>query len=245
MRYRRAEDAMTGWWKTAIVVVGVMGVAALASARTLHPQRRAPRPAPSSGSMWPRPKVLEAARHAFECGRKAGHFRQPFVTIIDYSLPSTQPRLWVIDLARKKVLFRELVAHGRNSGDDIPVSFSNRPGSKMSSLGLFRTGETYWGKHGWAMRLDGLEPGFNENARDRAIVFHGADYVSPRSIAKLGHLGRSWGCPAVRRDVSSRIIHRIRGGTALFVYYPNDRWLKSSAFLSCDSEPNESVASTR
>lgn len=236
---------MTGRWKTAIVLVVVTGVAAVASARTLHPQRRVSRPVASSGSLWPRTKVLEAAEQAFECGRKAGHFQQPYVTIIDYSLPSTQPRLWVIDLARKKVLFRELVAHGRNSGDNVPVSFSDRPGSKMSSLGLFRTGETYWGKHGWAMRLDGLEPGFNENARDRAIVFHGADYVSPRSIAKLGHLGRSWGCPAVRRGVSGQIISRIRGGTALFAYYPDHDWLNRSTFLSCETRPSESVASTR
>jgi hypothetical protein len=233
---------MTGWWKTAVVMAGVLGVAAVASGRTLHPQRRAAAP---SSSLWPRPKVLEAARRAFECGREAGYFRQPLVTVIDYSLPSTQPRLWVIDLARRKVLFRELVAHGRNSGDELAVSFSDRPGSKMSSLGLFRTGEAYWGRHGWALRLDGLEPGYNENARDRAIVFHGADYVGTRSIAKLGFLGRSWGCPAVRREVSRNIINRIRGGTALFVYYPDTNWLNRSAFLQCGTQPVKSMASSR
>lgn len=236
---------MTGRWTIAIVVAGVMGVAAVASARSLHPQRRAQRPAATASSLWPRPKVLAAARNAFECGRRAGHFRQSLLTVIDYSLPSTQPRLWVIDLARNTVLFRELVAHGRNSGDRLALSFSNRPGSKMSSLGLFRTGETYWGKHGWAMRLDGLEPGFNENARDRAIVFHGADYVGPRAIDKLGFLGRSWGCPAVSRGVSRSIINRIRGGTALFAYYPDDDWLKRSAFLQCGSRTRNSVASNR
>jgi len=235
---------MIGRWTTAIVLAGVMCGAAIASARTLHPKRRPAHPAKST-SLWPRTEVLEAAKQAFECGRKAGYFRQPYVTVIDYSLPSTQPRLWVIDLAREKVLFRELVAHGRNSGENVAVSFSDRPGSKMSSLGLFRTGETYWGKHGWAMRLDGLEPGFNEHARDRAIVFHGADYVSPRSIAKLGHLGRSWGCPAVRRDVSRSIINRIRGGTALFAYYPDNNWLNGSAFLQCETGSTESVASSR
>jgi hypothetical protein len=235
---------MTGGWKTVIVAVSVLGVAAVASARSLHPQRRALRPSVSSSKLWPRPKVLEAAKHAFECGRKGGHFRQPLLTVIDYSLPSSEPRLWVIDLAKKTVLFRELVAHGRNSGEGRAEFFSDRPGSKMSSLGLYRTAETYWGVHGWALRLDGLEPGFNENARDRAIVLHGADYVGSRSIAKLGFLGRSWGCPAVRRDVSRSLINRIRGGTALFVYYPDDDWLGHSTFLRCGSRP-ASVASTR
>jgi len=234
---------MTGRWTTAIVLTGVLGVAVMASARPLHPQRRVSRPPAST--LWPRPKVLEAAKRALECGRQAGYFRQPLITVIDYSLPSTQARLWVIDLSKKKVLFRELVAHGRNSGDQFAVSFSNEPGSRMSSLGLFRTGETFWGRHGWALRLDGLEPGFNENARDRAIVFHGADYVGPRSIAKLGFLGRSWGCPAVRRGVSRNIINRIRGGTALFVYYPDDDWLNRSAFLQCGAQRRGSLASSR
>lgn len=232
-------------WKAALVLAGVLGIAAVASARTLHSQRRPANPSKHSSSLWPRPQVLEAARRAFECGRDAGYFRRSLLTVIDYSLPSTQPRLWVIDLARKQVLFRELVAHGRNSGEKRAVAFSDRPGSKMSSLGLFRTGETYWGKHGWAMRLDGLEPGYNENARDRAIVFHGADYVGPRSIAKLGFLGRSWGCPAVRREVSRSIINRIRGGTALFVYYPDDDWLSDSTFLRCGGRPTISAARAR
>jgi hypothetical protein len=220
------------------VVAVVCCIATVASARNVrrHIVRRpaitqthsAPR-----GTAWPRPKVLEAATRAFKCGRDAGYFHDPIVTIIDYSLPSTTPRLWVVDLARKKVLFHELVAHGLNSGEDRAVAFSDRPGSKMSSLGLFRTGETYWGKHGFALRLDGLEPGFNERARERAIVVHGADYVGAGSITKLGHLGRSWGCPAVGRDVSDSLINRISGGTALFAYYPDSRWLKGSDFLQC------------
>jgi hypothetical protein len=182
---------------------------------------------------WPRPHVLQAATRAFDCAREAGYFDDPTITIVDYSLPSTQPRLWVIDLAEKKILFHELVAHGRNSGEDRAIAFSDRPGSKMSSLGLYRTAETYSGKHGFSLRLDGLEPGFNDTARDRAIVLHGADYVGGGSIAKLGHLGRSWGCPAVRREVSRPLINRIRNGTALFVYYPDEDWLRSSPFAQC------------
>jgi hypothetical protein len=223
-----------------LVVAVVCVIAASASARSLRQQRHhrprsvAPAPyIPTKGTAWPRPKVLEAATRAFKCGRDAGYFRDSIITIIDYSLPSTTPRLWVVDLARKKVLFNELVAHGLNSGEDLAVAFSNRPGSKMSSLGLFRTAETYWGKHGFALRLDGLEPGFNESARERAIVLHGADYVDPGSITKLGHLGRSWGCPAVSRRVSGSLINRIQGGTALFAYYPDARWLKRSDFLQC------------
>jgi hypothetical protein len=177
--------------------------------------------------------VLEAASRAFECARAARHFDDSTITIIDYSLPSTEPRLWVIDLDRKKILFHELVAHGRNSGEDRAVTFSARPESKMSSLGLYRTAETYIGKHGLSLRLDGLEPGFNDTARERAIVLHGADYVSQRSIAKWGRLGRSWGCPAVGREVSRPLINRIRNGTALFVYYPDEDWLQSSRFSQC------------
>jgi hypothetical protein len=181
----------------------------------------------------PRAEVMDAARRAFACGQAAGHFAVPLITVIDYSLPSTQPRLWVIDLATDEVLFHELVAHGRNSGNNFATSFSDEPDSKQSSLGLFRTAEPYWGRHGYTLRLDGLEAGVNGRARERFIVLHGADYVGPDSIAHLGRLGRSWGCPAVSRDVSGPLIDRIRGGTALFVYYPDRVWMSSSAFLHC------------
>lgn len=218
-------------WRVAFVVAGVLGVSALASATTVRTHRGvAARPAKTP---WPQAKVLRAATRAYECARAAGYFDDPILTIIDYSLPSTQRRLWVIDLARKKILFHELVAHGRESGGNRAIAFSGAPGSKMSSLGLFRTAEAYWGKHGFALRLDGLEPGFNETARERAIVLHGADYVSPRSIAVLGRLGRSWGCPAVSREVSRPLITRIQNGTALFAYYPDSDWLSGSDFLQC------------
>lgn len=172
---------------------------------------------------------------AYRCGRAAGEFDSPILTVIDYSLPSSQRRLWVLDLSRQRVLINELVAHGRNSGEDRAMWFSDEPGSKMSSLGLYRTAETYQGEHGLGLRLDGLERGFNENARDRAIVMHGAPYVSRKSIARLGHLGRSWGCPAVSRDALHRIVSRIQGGTALFIYYPDRRWLSQSDYLRCDA----------
>ena len=122
--------------------------------------------------------------------------------MIDYSLPSTQPRLWVFDVARGRLLYQELVAHGRNTGEQLAERFSNVEGSKMSSLGLFQTAETYYGSNGYSLRLRGLDAGFNDNALARAIVMHGAPYVSEAIAERLGRLGRSWGCPAVRQEVA-------------------------------------------
>lgn len=227
---------MKNRWTLALLAAALLGTSAMAPAST---GRRERGPQTSARPGWPRPQVMKAAMRAYQCARAAGHFREPTLTIIDYSLPSTRRRLWVIDLESDRILFHEHVAHGRNSGANRARVFSDQPGSKMSSLGLFRTAETYHGRHGFALRLDGLEPGFNQTARDRAIVLHGADYASPRSIARLGRLGRSWGCPAVRREISEALIDRIRGGTALFVYYPDEAWLSASPYLNCaDGEEN-------
>lgn len=182
----------------------------------------------------PRPEVLDLALRAYECGREAGAVEGPLLTLIDYSLPSTVRRLWVIDVPRRRVLFHELVAHGENSGGNWATAFSNRPGSRQSSLGLFRTEDTYVGGHGVSLRLEGLEPGVNDQAMQRKIVMHGADYVDSRVVHSLGRLGRSWGCPALPRPVSRRVIDRIKGGSALFAYYPDRRWLGQSRFLRCD-----------
>jgi len=157
--------------------------------------------------------------------------RHNLLTVIDYSLPSSQPRLFVFDLAAKRLLFRELVAHGKNSGDDKTSFFSNDPGSLATSLGLFVTADTYNGSNGYSLRLRGLDTGFNDMAWNRAIVMHGAHYVSQEAIKALGRLGRSWGCPAVRSEVAQKIIDTIRGGSAVFAYYPEQQWLASSAFL--------------
>jgi len=172
--------------------------------------------------------ALEAAQKAAERGLVK---RRDLLTVIDYSLPSSEPRLFVFDLAAHKLLFRELVAHGRNSGGDRASFFSNASGSLATSLGLFVTADTYVGGNGYSLRLKGLEEGINDMAMDRAIVLHGASYVSRAAIHALGRLGRSWGCPAVRREVAHRIIDTLRGGSAIFAYYPEKSWLKSSAFL--------------
>ncbi len=179
-----------------------------------------------------RSDVLKMALQAVHTAAKRGLVqRQDLLTVIDYSLPSTQPRLFVFDLVSRKLLFRELVAHGRNSGGNVPSFFSNSSGSLASCLGLFVTAEPYVGGNGYSLRLKGLEEGINDMAWDRAIVMHGASYVSQAAINILGRLGRSWGCPAVRPEVAHKIIDTLRGGSAVFAYYPEKSWLASSAFV--------------
>lgn len=173
--------------------------------------------------------ALDAATRAEDRGLVK---RRDLLTVIDYSLPSSQPRLFVFDLGRHKLLFRELVAHGKSSGGDVANFFSNSPGSLATSLGLFVTADTYNGGNGYSLRLRGLEEGINDMAWDRLIVLHGASYVSQEAVKVLGRLGRSWGCPAVRPEVSQKIIDTIRGGSPVFAYYPDKSWLKTSAFLS-------------
>jgi len=216
-------------------VAAICGVASAAAARP-----RVPHTTPVAQSApveWPRPEVLAVALRAYECGQAAGYFRTtPLLTIIDYSLPSTTRRLWVLDVPRREIVFHELVAHGEGSGDNFASRFSNRPGSRRSSLGLFRTEDVYRGEHGVSLRLAGLEPGVNDRASERAIVIHAAPYVSPSMIAARGRLGRSWGCPAVEPGVHRRLIERIKGGTALVAYYPDDAWLGASRFLRCTEQ---------
>jgi hypothetical protein len=154
------------------------------------------------------------------------------LTIIDFSKPSTSKRLWVFDLRTRRLLFQEAVAHGRNSGHNMTTAFSNAPESHKSSLGLFRTAESYIGKHGYSLRLDGLEPGVNDRARERAIVIHGAEYVNLAVAQKQGRLGRSLGCPAVRTGISRPLIDAIKEGGLLFAYYPDAGWLSSSTYLN-------------
>jgi hypothetical protein len=183
----------------------------------------------------PQREVLRLALQAYACGEREGSFDQPYLTIIDYSLPSSVRRLWVVDVRSRRVLRNELVAHGRNSGEDFAVEFSNDPGSMQSSIGLFRTEDVYRGRHGDSLRLIGLEPGINDRAEERKIVMHGAWYVSAAYAAEHGQLGRSWGCPALPLGVHHRIIDTIKGGSAVFAYYPDEHWLRGSRFLHCDA----------
>ena len=183
-----------------------------------------------------RMKVLELALNATQCAAERGLVqRRELLTVIDYSLPSSEPRLWVFDLESRKLLFRELVAHGKNSGGDMASFFSNASGSLATSLGLLVTGGTYVGGNGYSMRLRGLEEGVNDMASDRLIVMHGASYVSRQAIKVLGRLGRSWGCPAVRTEVAKKMIDTLRGGSPIFAYYPDKEWLSSSRFVTRSS----------
>lgn len=184
-----------------------------------------------------RENVLRMALEASGCAARRGLVsRRDLLTVIDYSLSSSVPRLWVFDLAEKKLLFRELVAHGKNSGGDRANFFSNEHGSLATSLGLFVTADTYVGNNGYSLRLRGLEEGVNDQAMARAIVMHGASYVSGEAIKVLGRLGRSWGCPAVRSEIARAIINKVRGGSAVFAYYPDQKWLRTSAFLGADRD---------
>jgi hypothetical protein len=154
------------------------------------------------------------------------------ITIIDFSQPSVQDRFFVIDLQNKLVLFKTLVAHGKNSGENMAESFSNDSKSLKSCLGFFVTAETYTGKHGYSLRLDGMEPGINDNARTRTIVIHGADYVSTDFANQHGRLGRSWGCPALPINRSKEIIDKISEGSCLFIYGKDPEYLRVSKFLN-------------
>lgn len=155
------------------------------------------------------------------------------LAVIDYSKASTDKRLWVFDLRRPRLLYHEHVAHGRGSGENFADRFSNLSGSYQSSLGLFRTADTYDGGNGYTLRLDGLDPGFNDRARERYIVMHGAPYVDPQLAVRQGRLGRSLGCPALRPQIAREIIDTLRDGQWLFVYYPDATWLNQAASLSC------------
>lgn len=179
------------------------------------------------------PKVFALALEAAASAVERGQATDPTtLTVIDYSKPSTAKRMWVYDLHTHALLFDELVSHGRGSGKTNATSFSNDASSNKTSLGLFRTAETYVGHNGYSLRLDGLEPGVNDHARGRAIVVHGAPYVNAATAKANGYLGRSLGCPAVRPEVAHQLIDAIKGGGLLFAYYPDASWLKSSALLN-------------
>jgi hypothetical protein len=152
------------------------------------------------------------------------------ITIIDFSKPSTGKRFYVIDLDKKKLLYECLVAHGRNTGENVATNFSNKSESLKSSIGFFLTAETYVGENGYSLKLDGLEKGINDSARLREIVIHGADYVSQKFIDENGRLGRSWGCPALPLDISKEIIDIISEGSCLFIYAADSLYLEKSTF---------------
>lgn len=163
----------------------------------------------------------------------SGEVHNPGVlSIIDFSRPSSEKRLFVLDTYDGSLLFNTLVAHGRNSGKLLATRFSNRRNSYMSSLGFYVTGDPFIGQHGYSLRLEGIEKGWNDNASSRRIIMHPADYVSEEHIRQWGYLGRSEGCPAIPEELDSAIIDSIRGGSCLFIYSPDTRYLQRSRLAS-------------
>jgi hypothetical protein len=160
---------------------------------------------------------------------KPSHPVKSIISVIDFSKSSRQKRLWVIDLKNKKLLFNTLVAHGRGTGSEFAKVFSNEPNSFKSSLGFYLTSHTYYGKHGLSLKLNGLDKNFNSNANSRAVVLHGADYVSENFIKQYGRLGRSLGCPALPVEVTPTIIKHIKDNTCLYIYAPDKTY--TSDFL--------------
>lgn len=161
------------------------------------------------------------AMNGFQKLKERGIIQKNILTLVDFSLSSNKKRLWVIDLDRGKVLFQTLVAHGRNTGEEFASNFSNKAESYQSSIGFYATGEIYNGKHGLSLKLDGLEKGLNDKARDRAVVIHGADYVSESFIRQNKRLGRSQGCPAIPVEMNEKIISVIKNKSCLFLYHPS------------------------
>jgi len=158
------------------------------------------------------------------------------ITIIDFSLPSTEKRMYVIDILHKKVLFNTIVSHGKNSGDLYATDFSNRNGSHQSSLGFYITENTYQGSNGLSLVINGVEKGINDLAKPRAVVIHGANYCSEDIIKKTGRLGRSYGCPALPRELNGPIVHTIKNGTLLFIYANDKEYLASSKYTMSKDE---------
>lgn len=188
------------------------------------------------------PKVLALALEARDCAMSKAAVQKPErLAVIDYTRASTRKRLWVFDLSKATLLYDEHVAHGRGSGGDMATEFSNSEGSYQSSLGLFAAAETYQGENGYSLRLDGLEPGINDNARKRLLVMHGADYVDPAQAKRQGRLGRSWGCPAVRTAVAHGVIDSLKRGQLVFAYAKDAAWLNGSRFLHCDKPERNST----
>ncbi|MET3535425.1 murein L,D-transpeptidase catalytic domain family protein [Chryseobacterium limigenitum] len=178
-------------------------------------------------------EVFFKALTGFENLKKAGLLNQDahLLTVCDFSMSSNTKRLWVIDTEEKKVLFNSLVAHGKNTGEEFATNFSNTNSSLQSSLGFYITDATYNGDNGYSLRLLGMDKGFNDAAYKRAIVMHGADYVSEDFAAVHKRIGRSWGCPAVPRDLTQPIINTIKGRNCLFIYYPDQNYLSKSEWL--------------
>ncbi|MGL5229065.1 MAG: murein L,D-transpeptidase catalytic domain family protein [Bacteroidales bacterium] len=176
--------------------------------------------------------TYDVFKNAVQGFNKINSKQKPILTLIDFSKPSSEERLFVIDLSKQEIILSSYVSHGKNSGGNYAENFSNRNGSYQSSLGFYKTAGTYIGANGYSLLLDGLEKGFNDNARKRAIVMHGADYANPNTIKSMGRLGRSLGCPALPRSVSKKVIDIIKNGSVMYIHANNQEYLTHSKLLN-------------
>ena len=180
------------------------------------------------------PKVIGLALAATECAAAQGQPPSDRLAVIDYSKPSTEPRLWVFDLAKRKLLYHELVAHGRNTGENLAtLDFDSLAANGVNRFDSSSNALSLTGRNGYSLRMEGLEPGTNDHALARALVIHGAAYVNPALAHQQGRIGRSYGCPAVRNAIARPLIDTLKGGQYVFSYYPDARWLNSSPYLKC------------
>ncbi|HCA89531.1 MAG: hypothetical protein CMF38_06905 [Legionellaceae bacterium] len=177
--------------------------------------------------------LIDNALRVIACARQQDLAYQPILTLIDYSKPSNEKRLWVFDLRHKKRLFYTYASHGIKSGTRYTQFFSNVYNSKASSMGVYLTNKAYYGREGLSLKLDGLDKGFNHNAANRAIVMHGGWYVEPDFIKQYHRAGRSWGCPALPHSLSDNIINTIKNKSLLIMYYPDSDWYAHSPYLNC------------
>lgn len=179
------------------------------------------------------PNVLKIAKEAYQNALCDGKVKRPYLTIVDFSKPSDEKRLWVIDMQHQKVLFYTYVSHGQKSGNvEYASRFSNKMNSLESSLGVIETGCAFTGTEGYSMRLYGLEPGYNDNIYNRYIVMHSANYASSTFIAQHGYTGRTLGCLAVDPNLIHPIINTIENGSIIVNYYPDNSWIHHSTFLN-------------
>ncbi|MDX1543487.1 MAG: murein L,D-transpeptidase catalytic domain family protein [Christiangramia sp.] len=176
--------------------------------------------------------VFEKAMSGYSKLKEAGKVSNPLLTIIDFDLSSKQKRMWILNMDTQEVVFNTFVAHGKNTGLEFASKFSNKVNSHQSSLGFYITGETYYGKNGLSLFIDGMEQGFNSNARKRYVVIHGADYAEPEFIQRVGRLGRSYGCPAVPNKVARKLINTIKGKSVVYIHKNNKNYQKESEFLN-------------
>ncbi|MBT8296100.1 MAG: murein L,D-transpeptidase catalytic domain family protein [Gramella sp.] len=180
----------------------------------------------------PQLSVFEKAISGYMKLDEAGKVSNPLLTVIDFNLSSTKKRMWILNMDTRDVIFNTYVAHGRNTGLEFAKNFSNKQNSHQSSLGFYVTGETYYGKNGLSLFIDGMEKEFNSNARARYVVIHGADYAEPSFINRVGRLGRSYGCPAVPNKIAKELIHKIKGKSVLYIHKNDENYFSSSDYLN-------------